>query len=585
MLILHFKKIYRKTALMSLLLICSLALLYSIFIRESGFGVFLQGGMCVTFQVMPYIFLFMMFFSYEVLYSFRKDEFNELLCCKCLDIKSQKYDMIWITIYGMLVSGVIFFFLIMQSKGLGYSQRELQNYFIRFAIIYVVLPIILAELIGWLISCIKNRIVAMCMLFVCFYCFDTTFLQSVVGWNLNNEMLFKLGTLFALFDSQATGAITDPFYFVSVENIHIYCVMFWILAVLAVILFLAKKKIGFGISLILSCLCFVMFWQPSGASYALPVVNGFDRWMGEQYYYTVDRQKEDQANYVKKNKNDFAILGYDMDIQIKDILKAEVTADLSTEDLDSYQFTLYHSYKLKAVKDQNGNLLEYYQDGDYVEVINKNKNLKSITFEYEGANQYFYSTSQGVTLPANYAYYPMAGWKTVFIRDSYNICFAQELPDDNMTFSLKISIPKKMKIFTNITTEKTVVERNRKILHYNGASNGLTIMGSYFLRDMDIEGVKVVYSCLDKENTPEDPQIYESYKNFFNEIEFQGDNVIFFAAPEENYNNVCFGNNQIVDQLYKVPQDYEKYCKQGNTYYIPTEEDEAELEAALKMLD
>lgn len=584
MLILHLKKVYRRPVIMCLVALFSLTLGYYLFAYKSEYDVYFQGGMCLMLQAIPYIFLFMMFISYEIFYTFQKTEFNEMVCSRYLNIKCQKYDFLLITLYGMAASFAVFFSLIRHANKFGFDQLELHGYFFRLTVIFVLLPVILAELIGWSISCVKNRMIGICILLICFYCFDTTFLQSIVGLDINNEQIFKFGTLFALFDTQECGAITDSFYLMSAENVHIYRVLFWIFGALSVILLMAKKRIRFVFSVIVALGCLILFWQPSGASYALPVVNGFDRWLGEQYYYTVKQQKADKSKYILKNRDDFSVLKYDMDLSIKDVLRAKVDVVLSTNALESYQFTLYHSYKLKSVQNQDGDKLEYTQNGDYVEVINKEKNLKSITFEYEGANQYFYSTSQGIHLPANYAYYPMPGWRTTFIRDENNVCFAQEVLKEDAEFTVKIEAPEKLKIYTNFEKKSLTCFKGYNDIQYQGKSNGLTIVGSCFLKDMKVGRVTVIYSYLDEEYNPEDPETYEQYHSSFERMNLLSKDMTFFATPQENYDNVCFGNNQILDQIFKLEEDYKTYCRQGNVYYIPDEEDEEMMNKAIEML-
>lgn len=585
MFVLHIKKIYRNPVIMCMSIAFIIGLVYYLFIAEDQYGT-VQAAISVMIKSQPYIFLFMMFLSYEIFYSFQRSGYGELMGSRYIYLKCQKYDFIILMTYGCLVFGLVFCYMTNFYYNWGLRETEFYFYLIRLSIIFVLLPIVLAICIGWVLSSVPNRITGIALLLVCFYCFDRAFLQSIVGLDKQSPFLFKIGTLFSIIESQMPGAVTDEYYLMSAENVHLYSVCFWLLGVLALVCLLARIKVWFVVSAVASLGCLILFFQPSGASYALPVTNGFDRWLGEQYYYTEERQQYEQEQFIDKNRDDFLVEHYEMNFEVKDILKSKVVVRPNDGSLDSYQFTLYHSYQLQSVKDQNGKNLKYSQQGDYVEVFNP-ENITEIQFEYQGANQYFYSTSQGILLPANYAYYPMPGWNRTFINDFYNTCFTQEALKNIADFSITISVPERLKVYSNFLETDVLAAKGYKQISFQGKSNGLTIVGSPYLRDKMVDGVRVVYTYISefREESYNPEHHPENFQSCFQSLQLSDQPMTFFETPEENYGNCFFATDHIVDQIFKTEEDYETYCKQGNVYNIPDEEDEEMKNKVMEMLD
>ena len=121
--------------------------------------------------------------------------------------------------------------------------------------------------------------------------------------------------------------------------------------------------------------------------------------------YVYYRNKNIKA---EEKKPDFKVESYEMKLNISRELDAEVKINLSGAEIDEYDFTLYHDYKIKSITDGKNNKLEYTRNGDYITVKNVS-GLSQIVFSYNGYSTVFYSNYQAVCLPGVFPYYPMAG--------------------------------------------------------------------------------------------------------------------------------------------------------------------------------
>ena len=100
------------------------------------------------------------------------------------------------------------------------------------------------------------------------------------------------------------------------------------------------------------------------------------------YYY------EHPDGKKAKREVQFQISEYTADLRVFTKLHAKVTMKIDTPDLEEYTFTLYHGYKIKSAKDQNGNALQFKQEEDHFTVA-PNGNTTEITVKYSGFSPVF----------------------------------------------------------------------------------------------------------------------------------------------------------------------------------------------------
>lgn len=178
----------------------------------------------------------------------------------------------------------------------------------------------------------------------------------------------------------------------------------------------------------------------------------------DELYYSNDVQKEEKAS--------FKIAEYNMKLNINRQLQNDATIYLDEkEPLKSYKFTLYRNYKIEKVFGKNNETLEYKRDGDYLEIINPtNKKLGQIRILYNGASPVFYSNYQGVLLPGFFPYYPMEGYKRIYLKEQG--IFIPTIRDYSVKFN--VAIKSNLDIFSNL---------NKNGEEFSGKAQELTLMG------------------------------------------------------------------------------------------------------------
>lgn len=250
------------------------------------------------------------------------------------------------------------------------------------------------------------------------------------------------------------------------------------------------------------------------------------------YYYNYD-------NVTKDEKADYEISKYDMELSIKLNLSAKVNMEVS-KSLDEYKMTLFHDYKISYASNQDGDKLDFTQDGDYVRIINsENKKITNIILEYKGSSATYYANSQGCFLPGYFAYYPRAGYLPLYNQDKFDL--ESEFVDEDTYFEVKIDYGKK--IISNLDEENGV---------YKGKSDGFTMVsGFYKMKDLG-NGNTLVYPYMDNNILHDGIKIEdELWKKEFeiseNTLKETGrKNTMIFTMPKMNfYIDAHSGKNQV----------------------------------------
>ena len=154
---------------------------------------------------------------------------------------------------------------------------------------------------------------------------------------------------------------------------------------------------------------------------------------------------------------------------------------------DVYRFTLYRTYRIHRVIDENGTELPFTQDGDYF-TITPDQATKKITVEYKGYSPMFYSNRQGICLPGCFPYYPWAGYKQIYYAtpdaESELVSFIPrtDLPEASFSVSLSSKYP----VFTNMG-----ISRSKEPI--SGTANALSLM-SGMLETQELSGYDMI-SC------------------------------------------------------------------------------------------
>lgn len=590
MFILHLKKLMRNPVIcIAMLLTIGGYLWYLFFGFEDYFGTYLGSALSKMIVITPIMFFVFLFLSYEVFFTFRKDNFNEALSAGKISFRYQKYDFLFLFLLNAICLIAMICFQIGYYQRTGYSTKALSIYTVRICMMYYGLTLLFAIFAGWVLSGIKKRLVGLSLLLLTFYIFDDSFFSLLLGIAGTNKTLWKISTLFSIFTWQREMVSDDIYYLMSAENVHLYCILFWIGMTMVVAALMQRKKIsivfgGFSILMLIG------FFLDNGAVYAPSVSSYFDKYYESQKYY----EYEDTTRPGKTwEKADFKITGYDLTMRINDNLTCNASMQLDHKNLDNYDFTLYHAYHVKSVTDDSGNNLDYIRNGDYITIKNSG-NINGITICYEGASQIFYSTSQAVMLPANFEYYPVAGHQKVYLLNVNNNCFTYELPKDDIPYKVTLYTKGSYPVYTNFPESGTAKKKGLYWCRtFSGKSNGLTILASYFATEKEVGGVRVIYSLIDNKdshNAPIDTEHEKEFQKTFQKMGSKGISVqgkTFFAFPEfmgidENH---CFADDHFGGQIWSIKKQAVNFYKKGVVYQESDEEGRKMLEESKRMLE
>ena len=260
-----------------------------------------------------------------------------------------------------------------------------------------------------------------------------------------------------------------------------------------------------------------------------------------------------------------------------DTLHFSVTLTPSRGDLAEYQFTLYHLYQVEKVQDDRGDDLPFDRESDYLLISNPSGTLSSITIKYSGDSQYFYATSQGMMLPANFEYIPLAGWHKVFVSNHDLVAgalFTRELLPEKTKFVVDLKLRGSYPVYSNLAVKEVGKQNGYYRWKIQGTSDGMTLIGSPYLEQKEIAGVRIVYSVLDEFNGPMGKNL-SLYEELFAELENMGHSMrgkTFIVSPEDNNGNWCIGENHIVSVALGKDEIIE-YYQDGILYPPLTPED------------
>lgn len=192
-------------------------------------------------------------------------------------------------------------------------------------------------------------------------------------------------------------------------------------------------------------------------------------------------RKEDYLFYAENTPitetADFVVEKYDINLKIRNQLYAEVEMELSETAKKEYIFTLYHGFEISSVEDENGNKLDFEQNGDYFSVDNV---TDKITVKYSGWNYVYYSNEQGVFLSGSFPYYPRAGYLGLTPGENANTY----VPVFSDTYS-----------YFNVETDSfyDVYSNLEGVNSFSGEADCITLMGGYFITQYVVNGTRVVY--------------------------------------------------------------------------------------------
>lgn len=238
--------------------------------------------------------------------------------------------------------------------------------------------------------------------------------------------------------------VAEALYGLSIEPYRWNLTVFWISVIFPLILLKLNnrknRRIEFLCLLLFGFAIFNFYLYMHPGSIVRKDYNPNNYTAYDELYYLNDVQKEENAG--------FEVISYDMEINIGRQLENNVKIMLDErESLKNYKFTLYRNYDIKRVTGKKGQELEFKQEGDYFEIYNPSgARLEEVSVLYSGFSPIFYSNCQAVLLPGCFPYYPIEGYRKIYLKEQSD--FLPIIRDYNVKF--RVSVKAYEKILCNL---------------------------------------------------------------------------------------------------------------------------------------
>lgn len=421
------------------------------------------------------IFVIFLVLSYSIFRKQRKDGFQELNRLYA-ERKSYGCQMLLLLALDIGISmNALVWVLVLYWKNC-MPHRDYILHIFENIIVWYTLVLLVSVFAGYTLTLIQNKRIVFCLLV------GILLLQSPMlgGINLEKPVFYEILAWLRLMPFPWSDATSDiPYVGYPIVAESYWLPIFW----MSICLFFhihmiypkgRRRRIGIGLNAgLLLAAVVILAYVPAHLKtdvYDTTYQGGNH----SQYYYRWAKH----LPVIQEEAADFQISGYQMDFQVTDRLKGEVTIGIEEETKgDNYYFTLYHTYQVTKVWDQNGNVLHFQQDGDYLDVENPGS-VETITIQYQGSAPDCYSHKKGILLASYFPYYPRPGYYAVFDKWEY----LPILEDSICTFD--ITVNSTQQVYSNLPE----VERN----HFQGEADGVFLL-SGFVEEFDYKGIRILY--------------------------------------------------------------------------------------------
>ncbi len=432
-----------------------------------------------------YLFIAFMFISYEYIQKFTNNGVSEVV--RTLNKKNTFSAVLIIMLYSMILCIALACIVIVEFSYFKISdpQHEYIKHIVISIFVNIYLVMQLAVIIGASLACILNR-VAVYSVMTAMILLSSPFAENLANsidmssgsdYSLSGRIAFKIISYFYILPRFNLKTMPRAEFGEPVLLYRIFIIFFWSLFFITVGLILRKKKHIYTI--VSGVLCLMMF-----AGYSMPSSNMEDKL--DTYQNGIpDRVYAISGMYKERMKKaDYEIKQYDMKLDMRTSLKAEITMTVS-ENLKQYNMTLYRKYIVSEAKNQDGNRLDFEQSGDYLTIYSGGKAINKITIKMKGNSSDCYANYQGCYLPGYYLYYPRAGFLQV-----YNTTYGNIMPNflDKDTL-FKVSVSPKGRYVSNLKKSGN---------KYIGKCDGFTLLKGFYKKKDLGSGNIMVYPYLDE---------------------------------------------------------------------------------------
>lgn len=259
----------------------------------------------------------------------------------------------------------------------------------------------------------------------------------------------------------------------------------------------------------------------------------------------------------------WSIEEYNIDLQINDTIKAEVTMDLSAlRAVNKLNLSLYHLLKVSRIVDEQGNELRFSQKNDRISIyfpeISKASEKKKIIIHYEGnSSPFYFANSHAVLLPYYFKWYPTLGSDPAMIITKYGNL--TRIPPIKQKAKVTLAYQGRTPIFTNLTQQSSS-------LYISDATDGITLV-SGLVEQTSMKGINVLYPVTLKHTISIFPEFIDQLKAKHDEIQLDLDlekpfpgQVLFVSVPAEdsrtNLKSQWLNNEQLIVAVhnYSTPE-------------------------------
>lgn len=504
-----------------------------------------------------YIFIMFIFISFEYLSQAGKHNVEE--CINTMPhsgIIQRGWQMLLLLLADVLLFFMIYllhiiYCIILHVDSLTYILNMGKTF-----VIYFLLVNMIAILVGAVLSFISNKKIGYVFMVLFAVAFTFKSIEATDEFGIlhsasefTNIFCGSNSLNLAVFIPTELYFLLKPLYFIA-----FFVVCFF------VVCFIKARRRGFlygGLaSLLCGTICVGLWFLPCYGSYT-----GYEDGIEDIYGYN----SELIAMMSDENENvDFYVTSYDMELDLRKALEADVVMELSDSTLFQYEFLFCKDYEIISVQNESGDELKFSRDGNNLTIFNDAGNLSSIHMVYEGiCYNMFYTGKFGSYLQGNFPYYPIVGNGDIY---KYGLC---ELPDEESDFN--VTIKSKYQIYSNLDEagEDT----------FTGKSNQVTLVSGPYWTEKEINGVDYIYTDVAVDYNPEkNSYLYEGLQNALNgdtaesTTDYSINDKKVLIAPVSVEPIYMFGSDMvIVEGRYSLEKYYANYIETGN-WYLPNEE-------------
>lgn len=472
------------------------------------------------------LFILFLFISYEYFAKAKRDNFDECLSVTKNSELFRLNQFLVMELLALIFGGVLTVLSLISPIKSPLTDFTYILYILKLSFMYFFVADTIAVLLGMVLSNIKNNIIAYVLLILCTFMFSplSFMLPDAVSAASNKIYIYPFFYMFEIFPKDFAAQNYDAYGF-PLNSTNYMRAVFWLFLFIGILCFkyLKRNQTARKAAVSLSLVAVILSGVIANLSYSEYPYHMNDPVKGYEgiWYY---RFRDAETIPMQYNESaDFEITAMDIDLKVGRQLGAITSVQVDDTSLSSYKFTLFRNYKIKSITDKNGNKLKFDRYSDYITVYPaEGEKTDKIIFEYSGYNDSYYSNSQGIRLPAGFAYYPINGFHYVYDINE----------QDYLVNSLDKSIP----IHLTVDAKKTVysnLERTENGKNeFSGISDGVTIVSGFY-NETEVEGCRLVYIDYGIHN---ERMINETLVNLINQDKNKYADKVFIVCNAYGYN-------------------------------------------------